>query len=119
METSIVKNVVQVGEWNGMNKQKVTLANGKELTFLSKGDFKASIGDEINYEITNSQYLTAKLLGKADSFPKSKPAGNSDVQLSIMRQTCIKASAEFNAQRSVGIEDVISDAEIMLNWIIS
>lgn len=118
METSIVKNVTQVGEWNGMNKQKVTLANGKELTFLSKGDFKAAIGDNINYEITNAQYSTAKLLGKAD-VPGSKPAGNSDVQLSIMRQTCIKASAEFNAQRSVGIEDVISDAEIMLNWILS
>lgn len=118
METSIVKNVTQVGEWNGMNKQKVTLANGKELTFLSKGDFKASIGDNINYEITNAQYSTAKLLGKVDA-PGQKPSGNSDVQLSIMRQTCIKASAEFNAQRSVGIEDVISDAEIMLNWILS
>lgn len=118
METSIVKNVTQVGEWNGMNKQKVTLANGKELTFLSKGDFKAAVGDGINYEITNAQYGTAKLLGKADA-PGQKPAGNSDVQMSIMRQTCIKASAEFNAQRSVGIEDVISDAEIMLNWILS
>lgn len=116
METSIVKNVTQVGEWNGMNKQKVTLANGKELTFLSKGDFKASVGDNINYEITNAQYSTAKLLGKADVPVKS--AGNSDVQMSIIRQTCIKASAEFNAQRSVGIEDVISDAEIMLNWIL-
>lgn len=117
METSIVKSIEQVGQWNGMNKQKVSLANGKILTFLSKGDFKASVSDTINYEITNEQYQTAKFLGKADAPVKSP--GNSDVQLSIMKQTCIKAAAEFNAQRTgVGIEDVISDAEIMLNWIL-
>lgn len=117
METSIVKVITPAGEWNGMNKQKVTLANGKVITFLSKGDFKANVGDSINYQITNEQYQTGKLLGKVDVPQKSN---NTDIQLSIIKQTCIKASAEFNAQRgTVGIEDVISDAEIMLNWILS
>lgn len=117
MENSIVKHIEQVGQWNGMNKQKVTLANGKILTFLSKGDFKASLGDYINYEITNEQYQTAKLLGKVDIPTKQN---NADIQMSIIKQTCIKAAAEFNAQRSaIGVEDVISDAQIMLNWILS
>ena len=52
--------------WNGMQKYKVSLDNGKQLTFLAKGNFKANVGDSINYQITNEQYQTAKLLGKAE-----------------------------------------------------
>jgi hypothetical protein len=35
----------------------------------------------------------------------------------IIRQTVIKAASEFNAQRQVGPEQVINDAQLFLNWI--
>ena len=116
METSKVTVITEAGDWNGMQKYKVSLANGKQLTFLAKGNFKANVGDNINYQITNEQYQTAKLLGKAEVKVVSAPA---DVQTSIIRQTCLKASAEFYAGRSfASIENVLEDAEIMYNWVI-
>lgn len=115
METSKVTVITEAGDWNGMQKYKVSLANGKQLTFLAKGNFKANVGDNINYQITNEQYQTAKLLGKAEV----KAAAPADVQTSIIRQTCLKASAEFYAGRSfASIENVLEDAEIMYNWVI-
>lgn len=115
METSKVTVITEAGDWNGMQKYKVSLANGKQLTFLAKGNFKANVGDSINYQITNEQYQTAKLLGKAEV----KVAAPADVQTSIIRQTCLKASAEFYAGRQfASIENVLEDAELMYNWVI-
>jgi hypothetical protein len=118
METSKVTVITEVGEWNGMNKFKVTLANGKQLTFLAKGNFKANIGDSINYQITNEQYQTAKLLGKAEV--KAPGSNQADVQTSIIRQTCLKASAEFYSTRQFAdVENVLETAELMYNWVIN
>lgn len=127
METSQVKQVEQNGLWNGMNKFKVTLSNGKALTFFAKGEFSAKIGDTINYEVTNEQYGNAKLLRdaqkpytqqKVETFEKKYETKSIDTQTSIIRQTCIKAAAEFNAQRTgVGVQDIITDAEILFNWV--
>jgi hypothetical protein len=122
METSQVKQVEQNGLWNGMNKFKVSLSNGKALTFFAKGEFSAKIGDTINYEVTNEQYGNAKLLRSEPSTfvptEKKYESKTVDTQTSIIRQTCIKAAAEFNAQRSgVGVQDIITDAEILFNWV--
>ena len=116
METSQVKHIEPSGLWNGMNKFKVSLSNGKVLTFFAKGEFTAKVMDTINYEITNEQYGNAKLLRAETKKYEAKPQ---DTQTSIIRQTCLKASAEFNAQRSVDIQDLLTDAEIMYNWVIN
>ena len=47
-------------------KNEVFLSNGNSYTFLSKGDFKKNVGDEIEYEITNEEYGTAKLVYTQD-----------------------------------------------------
>ncbi len=128
METSKVKGIVQDGQWNGMNKFKVDLANGKQLTFFAKGEFKGAVGEDINYEITNAQYNNAKLVyAQQNTYQANtyqKPAQGSiakeDIQMAIIKQTCIKSACEFNAQRSnVDITNVINDAEVMLNWVLN
>lgn len=45
-----------------MHAHQVTLADGNKYQFSSKGDFKKSVGDDIEYEVTNAQYKTAKLI---------------------------------------------------------
>jgi hypothetical protein len=122
MKNGRIKYIDTNGEWNGMNKYLVTFADGESYTFFAKGDFKASIGDEIKYTVSNEQMRNAKLVRdnySNKSYSPSKPSSSrDDVQTSIIKQTCIKASAELHASRGTSdVQSVIEDAEIMFNWI--
>lgn len=120
MKTGTIKNIDLSGEWNGMNKHLVTFADGQQFTFFSKGDFKASIGDNIKYTISNEEMRNAKLV--RDNFQNKSftPSTNSkaDIQTSIIKQTCIKASSELHAGRGQSdVQSVLEDAQIMYNWV--
>ena len=43
-------------------KSEVFLSNDNSYTFLSKGEFKKKVGDVIEYEVTNEEYGTARLV---------------------------------------------------------
>jgi hypothetical protein len=122
MKNGRIKYIDTNGQWNGMNKYLVTFADGEAYTFFAKGDFKASIGDEIKYTVSNQQMKNAKLV--RDDYSNKSYSSNSssssrdDVQTSIIKQTCIKASSELHAGRGTSdVQSVIEDAEIMFNWI--
>ena len=122
MKNGRIKYIDTNGQWNGMNKYLVTFADGEAYTFFAKGDFKASVGDEIKYTISNQQMKNAKLV--RDDYSNKSYSSNSssnsrdDVQTSIIKQTCIKASSELHAGRGTSdVQSVIEDAEIMFNWI--
>ena len=74
------------------NKYQVQFDDGKSYQFLAKGDFKRKIGDFVEYEITNQQYGTAKLI-----YTQPQATPNKDVTISKL--ACLKAAAEFNAGR--------------------
>lgn len=116
MRTGKVREVRPNGQWNGMNKYQVTLEDNSSWTFFAKAEFKKAVGDEIKFEVTNAEYGNAKLVKEymagGGTFNRS---ASKDQQ--IIRQTCIKAAAEFNAERTVGIEQVLQDAETLLNWV--
>ena len=38
------------------NKYQVRFDDGKEYQFLAKGDFKKSVGDKVEYKVTNEEY---------------------------------------------------------------
>jgi hypothetical protein len=122
MKNGRIKYIDTNGQWNGMNKYLVTFADGEAFTFFAKGDFKASIGDEIKYTVSNQQMKNAKLV--RDDYSNKSYSSNSssnsrdDVQTSIIKQTCIKASSELHAGRGTSdVQSVLEDAEIMFNWI--
>lgn len=122
MKNGRIKYIDTNGQWNGMNKYLVTFADGEAYTFFAKGDFKASIGDEIKYTVSNQQMKNAKLVRDdySNKSYSSKSSSNSrdDVQTSIIKQTCIKASSELHAGRGTSdVQSVLEDAEIMFNWI--
>ena len=119
MKTGKIKFIDSDGEWNGLQKFKVTFADGERFTFFSKGDFKADVGEEIKFEISNVERATAKLI-RENTFNNPKTGIATSKDELIMRQTCIKASAEFNAKRENSNSDtVIEDAEKWFNWLIS
>ena len=118
MKKGKVQFIEPDGMFKDLTKNKVTLADGQQFTFFSKGNFKANVGDEIDYEVTNAQYGNAKLVQQQQNFSKPSFGGGMGKDHQIIRQTCIKASSEFNAQKGgVTIQDVINDAERLLNWV--
>tara|TARA_R110000782_G_scaffold198307_1_gene287339 strand:+ start:10506 stop:10886 length:381 start_codon:yes stop_codon:yes gene_type:complete len=124
MKNGKITHIDPNGVWNDKSKYKVTFADGNQYTFFAIGDFKFSVGEIINYEVTNQEYKNAKI--PKDQYKTIEPMPDSNLITTvksydkndmIIKQTCLKASAEFNAQRSVGIEDLIKDAELMYNWV--
>lgn len=94
------------------NKYQVYLANGNNYQFLAKGDFKKNVGDTIDFEITNEQYNTAKLI-----YNKPMQSGQSKDQ-QIIRQSMVKAAADFHASRpNADIQTVIADAQLLINFV--
>lgn len=132
-KTGTIKDVEPNGLWNGLTKYKVSFADGNQYTFFAKGNFKFSVGDLITYEVTNEEYKNAKIpqdqykketpaanTGAPKTFVNSQPAPTSYISKDhlIVKQTCIKAAAEFNASRSnVDANTVIADAQLFFNFI--
>jgi hypothetical protein len=124
-KTGKIKSVDPNGLWNGLTKYKVTFADGNQYTFFAKGNFKFDVGETITYEVTNEEYKNAKI--PQDQYKKeAKPTqDNSQSAVSfvskdhlIVRQTCIKAAAEFNAGRSTAdANSVVEDAQLFFNFI--
>ena len=94
-------------------KYKVTFDDGKEYSFLAKKEFKKQVGQTIEYEVSNEQYQTAKLI-------YTQPQATQSKDVTISKLACLKASAEFNAGRPQSDRvSVVEDAKHFYNWIIS
>ena len=94
------------------NKYQVRFDDGNEYQFLAKGDFKKPIGELVEYEVTNAEYKTAKLVYN----PQPSTLPNKD-QL-IIRQSMVKASCEFHAHRPQSdIHTCLADAQLMIDFI--
>tara|TARA_R110002012_G_scaffold233508_1_gene406696 strand:- start:582 stop:929 length:348 start_codon:yes stop_codon:yes gene_type:complete len=109
-----IKFIQEKGEWSNssgtFNKFQVTFDDGQSFQFLAKGDFKRKIGDLVEYEVTNKQYGTAKLV-------YTQPSGSNKDQL-IIRQSMVKAACDFHASRPQSdIVTVIKDAEKLIEFI--
>ena len=112
-----IKFIQEKGEWSNssgtFNKYQVQFDDGKSYQFLAKGQFKKQIGDLVEYEVTNQQYGTAKLLYNTNQATPNKDQ-------TISKLACLKAAAEFNAGRPQSDRvSVVEDAKHFYNWIIS
>jgi hypothetical protein len=126
IRTSTIKAISPNGQWNGMDKYLVTMADGIGYTFFwKKGEaFPKSLNEEVEFEVTNEQYKNARFnKGYQKPYqkpyektyqPQGTPSTNKDDL--IVRQTVIKAASELHS-RSGNIDLVLQDAENMYNWI--
>ena len=105
----IVKSVVRTGDFQEMGRFEVEFnhTQGEKIVFFAKsniGDsnFPYEVGKDVNYS--------------SGSFSGGTTGGSKDRL--IVRQTCIKASSEFNATRNnASIDTVLEDAQTMFNFI--
>lgn len=105
-----------------MNKYVVTFANGHNPHIYAIGEFKYEIGTEVTYDLDQ-----AKNKAKISNFNKQRGNGTPYVSTPknnytnkdqiIIRQTVIKAAAEFHANSNSTANDVVKTAETFLNWI--
>jgi len=121
MKTGTIKHIDPNGVWNGLTKYKVTFADGQQFTFFAKGNFKFKIGEQIKYEVTNEEYKNARIpqdqyKDESEDVTQTK-AVYVDKNDLIIRQTCVKASSEFNAGKGTDVVQLLLDAETMYNWI--
>jgi|TARA_R110002012_G_scaffold58890_4_gene153275 hypothetical protein len=115
MKKGKIKFIQENGEWSNssgtFNKFKVQFDDGQTYQFLAKGQFKKQIGDLVDYEVTNEQYGTAKLV-----YTQQQILPNKDQM--IVSQSMLKASCEFHAQRlSSTIDDVLRDAQKLIDFV--
>ena len=95
------------------NKYQVYLANGNNYQFLAKGEFKKQVGETIDFEVTNEQYNTAKLI-----YNKPIQSTNGNREQIIVRQSMVKAAADFHASRpNADIQTVLHDAQLLINFV--
>jgi len=93
------------------NKYQVRFDDGQEFQFLARGEFKKPVGEVVEYEVTNVEYKTAKLV-----YNPQPTAPNKD-QL-IIRQSMVKAACEFHAHRPQSdIHTCLADAQLMIDFI--
>ena len=121
MKTGTIKHIDPNGVWNGLTKYKVTFADGQQFTFFAKGNVKFKIGEQIKYEVTNEEYKNARIpqdqyKDEAEDVTQTK-AVYVDKNDLIIRQTCVKASSEFNAGKGTDVVQLLLDAVTMYNWI--
>lgn len=116
-KTGKITHIDPNGEWNGLKKYKITFADGTQYTFFAKGTFKRNVGDEVHFKVTNEEYKNASLLPDPTKTNNFVSTNTQSKDILIIKQTCIKAAAEFNAKRTVGSEKVLEDAQLFLNWI--
>ena len=128
MKKSIVKNVQGNGTWEGkfglMYKFEVEMENGDsgEYSSKSKEQTKFVVGEEVEYEFIDG------------NFPKIKPVNtfnnsgggasysnkNDDIQKMIVRQSSLNRAADICiAQGIYTTEDIISRAEIFVDWVLN
>ena len=104
---SKITHVESKGTWSNtsgsFNKFQVSLANGNSYSFLAKGEFKKKVGEEIEYEITNEKYGTAKIIYPKPQTSFSKPL---DTHNSILRQVAFKGAIELAKVGKIKIEEI-------------
>jgi len=82
------------------NRNLITLANGEQWKFLSKGDFKKEVGDEIEYTIKNAEYKNASLVVENNYNAPINTPQNKSISMrattndSIILQVCYKENMQ-------------------------
>jgi hypothetical protein len=105
MKTSTVKHIdnngVFTNSYGQFQKYQVTMADGIRYGFLSKADFPKKVGDEIQFEVTNAEYNTAKLVKPQQEFKKDRSTNES-----ILRQVAFKGAIELAGKGVIKLDEI-------------
>lgn len=119
--TSKITNINKTDSFNTqdgktMNKYVVTFANGHNPHIYAVGEFKNQVGDEVTYDLDQTKNK-AKIVKQSYTTNAAPKANYTNKDQIIIRQTVIKAAAEFHANSNSTANDVVQTAQTFLNWI--
>lgn len=106
----------QTNDGKTMIKYTVTFANGHNPHIYALGEFKHQVGDEVTYDLDQAKNK-AKIAKQAYTTNASPKTNYTNKDQIIIRQTVIKAAAEFHANSNSTANDVLQTAQTFLNWI--
>jgi len=106
----------QTNDGKTMVKYTITFANGHNPHIYALGEFKHQVGDEVTYDLDQAKNK-AKIAKQAYTTNAAPKANYTNKDQIIIRQTVIKAAAEFHANSNSTANDVIQTAQTFLNWI--
>lgn len=133
--TGKIVDIQNDGVWNKWNKFRVTMATGEQFQFKSVGEFNQKIGDEIQFTKKNmiyDGYFAAELDKGQQNFYQNQPQNQNyqekpkvaynapkgdDKQISIIRQSMLKASVDYWSGSGVSTEQVINTAREFVNFV--
>lgn len=109
-----------------LDRYLIGFSNGSEYTFSAKGEWKHDIGTEIEFEVSNEQYKTAKKARAVEKntfeFSNTKPSNfTPSTNDSILLQVCYKENMQAFAKENRDVvmtqskEDFISLKGILNN----
>jgi translation elongation factor P/translation initiation factor 5A len=90
----------QTGEQVVLDNYNIGFADGTEYKFKAKGEWKYPVGSEIQFEVSNEQYKTAKGAKPINNFTPKPVTNNTKSNTgyttndSIMFQVCYKANMD-------------------------
>jgi hypothetical protein len=128
MATGTIKFIEHEGQWQHASGTfevyKITFNDGQQFKFNAKGEFKKNVGDTIEYQVTNTQYNTAKLIYpkpqvQVNYAPQNNGGRSADTQTQIVRQSMIKASVDYHAigGEPVSLDIIKQTARELINFI--
>ena len=95
---------------------ELSLDNGDiGAIFKQKDNAYVEVGQEISYELTERG--TIKIQRENSSFSSNRPAPDNDRQLSIIRQSSLKAAIDLVVHEKIEIHELIKTADSFVDWV--
>tara|TARA_Y100001973_G_C5175594_1_gene321709 strand:- start:620 stop:1051 length:432 start_codon:yes stop_codon:yes gene_type:complete len=124
LKTSKVKNVQANGTWESKAtgdtyyKFDIEMEDGNtgEYSSKSQDQNKFVVGEEVQYEYHGGKFPKIKPYYNKGNFTGGFK-GNDDRQVSIIRQSSLKASIEYLRGAEASLEEVFETAEKMIAWV--
>ena len=122
-KTSKITNIVGDGSFKDLLVFELTLDNGDlGKIYRKESSPPLEVGQDITYTINDKGTIKIAFKGGGGNFsaPITNKMSKEDWAKKdelIVRQTCLKASAEFNAQSQATAQNVVEDAQYFYNWV--
>tara|TARA_R100000781_G_scaffold37026_1_gene26221 strand:+ start:2034 stop:2453 length:420 start_codon:yes stop_codon:yes gene_type:complete len=95
---------------------ELSLDNGDTgAIFKQKDNAYVEVGQEISYELTERG--TIKIQRENSNFSSNRPAPDNDRQLSIIRQSSLKAAIDLVVHEKIEIHELIKTADSFVDWV--
>lgn len=117
------KGDYQLRDGKTLYKFFVSMDNGDsgEYSSVKADQDKFVVGQEVEYELTNTQYgnkIKPVYSQGGGGYTPSYSSGSDDKQKMIVKQSCLKAAVDLLKDKGAKSTDVLKIADSFVNWVL-